>query len=159
MNNITMKARDTVAAKLAECYVTIGSRRYNFMQGIDFEAKVEKTKAKVPRLGAIMVGHKSCGMEGTFSMTAHYNQTVLRQALLDYKNTGEDVYFEIQVSNDDPTSAVGRQTVIFYDCNTDGGILSKFDADGEYLDEDIDGTFEDFSIPESFKELEGFATN
>ena len=65
--NITMKARDTIAAKLAECFVTIGTRRYNFMQMIDCEWKVEKTKASVPRLGAIMVGHKSCGMEGTFS--------------------------------------------------------------------------------------------
>ena len=157
--NITMKARDTIAAKLAECFVTIGTRRYNFMQMIDCEWKVEKTKASVPRLGAMMVGHKSCGMEGTFSGTAHYNQTVLRQALLDYKDTGEDLYFEMQVTNDDPTSAAKRQSVIFYDCNTDGGILAKFDADGEYLDEEIEGTFEDFSIPESFKELEGFLTN
>jgi hypothetical protein len=150
MPNVTMKARDTIAAKLAECFITIGSRRYNFMQMIDMEAKVEKTKTTVPRLGAIMAGHKSCGMEGTFSGTAHYNQSVLRQALLDYKNTGEDVYFEMQITNDDPTSDAGRQTIIFYDCNTDGGVLAKFDADGEYLDEEIEGTFEDFSMPESF---------
>ena len=44
MPNVTMKARDTIAAKLAECFITIGSRRYNFMQMIDMEAKVEKTK-------------------------------------------------------------------------------------------------------------------
>ena len=158
-DNMTMKARDTIAAKLAECFITIGTRRYNFMQMIDMEAKVEKTKTTVPRLGAIMAGHKSCGMEGTFSGTAHYNQSVLRQALLDYKNTGQDVYFEMQITNDDPTSEAGRQTIIFYDCNTDGGILAKFDADGEYLDEEIEGTFEDFSMPESFANLTGFLTN
>ncbi len=158
-DNIVIKASDTIAAKLAECYITIGKRRYNFMQMIDMEAKVEKTKANVPRLGAIMVGHKSVGMEGTFSGTAHYNQSVLRQALLDYKNTGADMYFEMQITNDDPTSDAKRQTVIFYDCNMDGGVLAKFDADGEYLDEDIEGTFEDFSIPESFTELSGFLTN
>jgi hypothetical protein len=48
MPNVTMKARDTIAAKLAECFITIGSRRYNFMQMIDMEAKVEKTKTTVP---------------------------------------------------------------------------------------------------------------
>lgn len=156
MNNIVMKGKDTVAAKLAECFITIGARRYNFMQMIDMEAKIEKTKASVPRLGAIMVGHKSCGMEGTFSGTAHYNQSVLRQALADYKNTGIDPYFEMQITNDDPGSDAGRQTIIFYGCNTDGGVLSKFDADGEYLDEDIEGTFEDFSMPEKFNNLIGF---
>lgn len=158
-NNVMMKARDCVAAKLAECYITIGTRRYNFMQMIDMEVKVEKTKSEVPRLGAIMKGHKSCGMEGTFSGTAHYNQSVMRQLLVDYKNSGEDTYFEMQITNDDPTSNAGRQTMILYDCNTDGGILAKFDADGEYLDEEIEGTFEDFSMSESFSNLTGFLTN
>lgn len=157
--NVTMKARDTIAAKLAECFLTINDRRYNFMQMIDMEAKVDKTKAKVPRLGTVMVGHKSVGMEGTFSGTAHYNQSVLRRALADYKETGEDVYFEMQIINDDPTSDAGRQEIIFYDCNTDGGILAKFDADGEYLDEEIEGTFEDFSMPTEFAELTGFAVS
>lgn len=156
MSNIIMKAADTIAAKLAECYLTINGNRYNFMQMIDMECKVEKTKAKVPRLGAVMVGHKSVGMEGTFSGTAHYNQSILRRALADYKNTGEDVYFEMQIVNDDPTSAAKRQEVIFYDCNTDGGVLAKFDADGENLDEEIEGTFEDFSMPEEFAKLTGF---
>lgn len=159
MSNVTMKARDTIAAKLAECYITIGSRRYNFMQMIDMEVTIDKSKSSVPRLGAIMVGHKSCGMEGKFSGTAHYNQSVMRQLLLDYKNSGADTYFEMQITNDDPTSNAGRQTMIFYDCNTDGGTLAKFDADGEYLDEDIEGTFEDFSMPESFANLDGFLTN
>ena len=158
-NNVKMNARDAIAAKLAECFITIGTRRYNFMQIIDMEAKVEKTKSEVPRLGAVMVGHKSCGMKGTFSGTAHYNQSVMRQALVEYKNTGDDIYFEMQITNDDPVSAAGRQTIVFYDCNTDGGVLAKFDADGEYLDEEIEGTFEDFSMPESFKELTGFLTN
>lgn len=156
VGNITIKAADTIAAKLAECYLTIGKNRYNFMQMIDMECKVEKTKAKVPRLGAIMVGHKTVGMEGTFSGTAHYNQSVLRRALADYKDTGKDVYFDMQIINDDPTSAAKKQELIFYDCNMDGGVLAKFDADGEYLDEEVEGTFEDFSMPTEFKQLAGF---
>ena len=155
-NNIVMKSKDTVSARLAECFITIKGRRYNFMQMIDFEATIDKTKGAVPRLGAIMVGHKSYAMEGTFSGTMHYNQSVMRELLVDFKNTAEDVYFEIQISNDDPASDAGRQTVIFYDCLTDGGVLSKFDADGEYIDEPIDGTFDDFSIAQDFTELAGF---
>ena len=154
-----MKGKDTIAAKMAECFITIGDRRYNFMQMIDMEVQVEKTKTTVPRHGAIMAGHKSCGMEGTFSGTAHYNQSVMRQLLLDYKNSGVDAYFEMQITNDDPGSDAGRQTIVLYDCNTDGGILAKFDADGEYLDEEIEGTFEDFSMAESFAQLTGFLTN
>ena len=72
-----------------------------------------------------------------------------------FKETGKDIYFDIQITNEDPTSSVGRQTVVLKDCNIDGGILAKFDADGEYLDEDMDFTFEDFEMPEEFKLLKG----
>lgn len=155
MSNVTMKAKDTLSAKLAECFVTIGSNRYNFMQAINFEASFEKTKTEVPVLGKTGTGNKTTGWKGSGSATFHYNTSIFREMMLNYKDTGEDVYFEIQVTNEDPTSAAGRQTLVFIDCNIDGGILAKFDADGEYLDEDMDFTFEDFKMPETFKLLDG----
>ena len=157
--NVTMKARDTISASLAECFITVGSRRYNFMQAIKVEVNFEKTKTEVPILGKTGKGNKATGWKGTGSATFHYNQSVFRQMMLDYKETGEDTYFDMQITNEDPTSTVGKQTIILIDCNIDGGILAKFDADADYLDEDMDFTFEDFSIPESFKELNGFLTN
>ena len=153
--NQTMNAKDSVSAKLAECYVTIENNRYNFMQAINLEANFEKTKSEVPILGKTGSGNKSTGWKGTGSATMHYNSSIMRELMERFKKTGEDVYFDIQVTNEDPTSSVGRQTVILKDCNIDGGVLAKFDADGEYLAEDIDFTFEDFEIPEKFKMLNG----
>ena len=135
--------------------VTIDNNRYNFMQAINFEAKFEKTKTEVPILGKTGAGNKSTGWKGTGSATFHYNTSIFREMMKKYKDTGEDVYFEIQVTNEDPTSAAGKQTVVFVDCNIDGGILAKFDADGEYLDEEMDFTFEDFKMPDTFKLLDG----
>jgi hypothetical protein len=157
MSNVTMKAKDAISAKLAECFVTIEGNRYNFMQIINFEANFEKTKTEVPILGKTGAGNKSTGWKGTGSGTFHYNTSIFRKMMLNYKDTGEDMYFEIQVTNEDPTSTAGRQTIVFVDCNIDGGILAKFDADGEYLDEDMDFTFEDFRMPEEFKLLDGMS--
>lgn len=151
----TMKAKDAVSASLAECFVTIDGNRYNFMQAIDLEATFEKQKTEVPILGKTGRGNKSTGWRGTGTATFHYNTSIFRELLYRYKNTGEDIYFDIQVTNEDPTSSVGRQTVILKDCNIDGGILAKFDADAEYLDETLDFTFEDFEIPEKFNMLPG----
>lgn len=159
MNNVTMSAKDTISASLAECFVTIGSRRYNFMQAINLEAKFEKSKTEVPILGKTGKGNKPTGWKGTGSAKFHYNTSIFRQMMLDYKDTGKDVYFEIQITNEDPTSSVGRQTMILQDCNINGGILAKFDADASYLDEEMDFTFEDFSMPETFANLIGFLTN
>lgn len=155
MDNPIMNAKDSVSASLAECFAIIEGNRYNLMQALNLEAKLEKTKTEVPILGKTGKGNKATGWKGTGSATFHYNTSIFRELLEKFKNTGEDIYFDIQVTNEDPTSAVGRQTVILKDCNIDGGILAKFDADGEYLDEDMDFTFEDFEIPEKFKLLNG----
>ena len=154
-NNIVMKSKDALAASLAECFLTIDGNRYNFMQAINLEAKFNKTKTKLPILGKTGKGNRSTGWDGTENCTFHYNTSIIREMLLKYKETGENTYFEMQITNDDPTSSAGRQTVTLMECNLDGGVLAKFDADGEYLDEELDFTFEDFQIPEKFKLLDG----
>lgn len=152
---VTMHAKDSISASLAECFVTIDGNRYNLMQAINLEANFDKTKTKVPILGKTGKGNKATGWEGTGKCTLHYNTSLFRELMVKFKDTGEDVYFDIQVTNEDPTSSVGRQTVILKDCNIDGGILTKFDADSEYLDEDVEFTFEDFEMPEKFSNLQG----
>ena len=151
----TMHGKDTISASLAECYVTIDGNRYNFMQAINLKAKFEKTKTEVPILGKTGKGNKATGWKGTGSCTFYYNTSIFRELFMRFKETGEDIYFDIQVTNEDKTSSVGRQTIILKDCNIDGGVLVKFDADGEYLDEEMDFTFEDVEMPEKFKLLAG----
>ena len=106
--NVVMKAKDTVFAALAECFITIGTRRYNFMQAINLEVKFEKNKTEVPILGKTGKGNKASGWKGTGSATFHYNTSIFRQMMIQYKDTGEDTYFEIQISNEDKTSAAGN---------------------------------------------------
>ena len=151
----SMNAKDAVSASLAECFVTIEGNRYNFIKAINLEASIEKTKSEIPILGRTGKGNKTTGWKGSGSATFHYNTSIFRELLYRYKETGQDVYFDIQITNEDPTSSVGRQTIILKGCNVDGGILAKFDADAEYLDEDLDFTFEDWEMPEQFSHLQG----
>ena len=59
-----MLAKDALSAALAECYVTIDGKRYNFMQAINLEAKFEKTKTEVPILGKTGKGNKRMERDG-----------------------------------------------------------------------------------------------
>lgn len=155
MSQNIMNAKDAISASLAKCFVTIEGNRYELMQAINLEANFNKNKSKVPILGKTGKGNKSTGWDGTGNATFHYNTSIFRKLLKRYKDTGEDIYFDIQVTNEDASSSVGRQTVILKDCNLDGGTLTKFDADAEYLDDSIDFTFEDFEMPEEFSMLAG----
>ena len=73
-----------------------------------------------------------------------------------FKDTGEDLYFDMIIINDDPGSNAGRQSTTLKGCNLNKVIVAKVDANDEkYLEETIDFTFEDWDIPEEFQELEG----
>lgn len=156
MNNITMLSKDAVSAKTAECFITIEGNRYNFMQAISVEATMEKAKTEIPVLGRLAKGNKAAGVKGTGSATFHYNTSMFRKLMKRFQDTGEDIYFDMQITNEDPTSAAGRQTVILKDCNFDSVIVAKFDADSDdSLTEDMDFTFESFEMPETFSVLDG----
>ena len=150
-----MKGKDAISGSLAKCFVTVGNKRYNFMQAINVKAEMEKNKVEVPILGKTGKGNKAAGWKGTGSATFHFNTSIFREILQEYTRTGKDVYFDMQLVNEDPTSSVGKQTIMLIDCNLDGGIIAQFDADADYLEDEFDFTFEDWKLMDKFNALDG----
>ena len=153
----TMAAKNAVSAKMAECYVTIDGNRYNFMSAINVEVTFEKNKTEVPILGRMNKGHKATSSSITGSAEFHLNTSIWRELAYRFQETGEDLYFDMQITNEDITASdVGRQTIILYDCNFDSVILAAFDADSDdCLNESMDFTAERFEMPEKFKIMSG----
>lgn len=153
----TMHARNAVSAKMAECYVTIDNQRYNFMSAINLEVTFEKNKTEVPILGRMNRGHKSTSSSITGSAEFHLNTSIWRELAYKFQERGEDIYFDMQITNEDITASdIGRQTIILYDCNWDSMTLAAFDADSDdVLTESIDFTAERFEIPEKYKMMDG----
>ena len=151
-----MNALDAIAGSQASAYITLADgNRYCFMQLYSFESSMDINTTEVPILGKTGKGNKPAGWTGTWSGTAHYNQSIIRAMMLEYKKSGIMRPFDIQITNEDLTAAAGRQTIILKNCLTKGGILAKFDADSDIRDEDIEGTFDDWEMPEQFTLLAG----
>lgn len=150
-----MKGKDAISGSLAKCFVTIENKRYNFMQAINVKAEMEKNKVEVPILGKTGKGNKAAGWKGTGSATFHFNTSIFREILQEYTRTGKDLYFDMQIVNEDPTASVDKQTIMLIDCNLDGGIIAQFDADADYLEDEFDFTFEDWKLMDKFKALDG----
>ena len=152
-----MNGKDAISGSLGKCFITIGNNRYNFMQAISLEASMEKTKTEVPILGKTGKGNKATGWKGTGSAKFHFNTSIFRELLQNYAKTGEDMYFDIQIVNEDPTSSVGKQTIMLIGCNMDSGLIAKFDADADYLEDEFDFTFEDWKLMDKFTPLSGMS--
>lgn len=149
----TMHARDAISGAQGEAFVTIEGSRYKFANLINLQADMSKVKSQIPIMGKVGKGNKSNGAEYSGSATFHFNTAIFRELLYRYKETGEDIYFDIQVTNEDKSSTVGRNTTILKDCNLDGGIIARLDADAEYLEDTFEFTYEDWDYPEKFNIL------
>ncbi|WWU65445.1 phage tail tube protein [Clostridium baratii] len=149
----TLKAQDTVCGKEGIAQININGEIHKLFNIKSLEAKMEKEKADVKVIGSRATQNKTVGWSGTGSMTVHYISSLFREIAIQYIKTGKDVYFDMLVTNDDPTSDVGKQVVALYNCNIDSTILAKLDIDDDALEEDMDFTFDDAEILEEFKEL------
>lgn len=155
INQAIMQAQDPIDGREGSAYVNIEGQRYLLFQLKNFEDEITKSKTEINRLGTTVAGNRSTGAKGTFTATLWYNTDIFRDLMYRYWKTGQDVYFDLQITNDDPNSSAGRHTVVYKGCNIDKTTMSKIDVDNNILDEQISGTFEDIEFPEKFRVLDG----
>ena len=145
-----LKAGDTISGQEGRAYATINGQVEEMFYIRTLEATIEKQKTEVRTLGRRGVQHKASGWSGTGSMTIYYVTTLFRQLMLDYIRNGRDVYFDLTIVNEDPTSSIGRQTVVLKGVNLDSVMAARLDTETEVLDEEISFTFDDVDIMDSF---------
>lgn len=154
MANKVLKAGDILSGQEGSAYANINGEIVDLFFIKNIEATFDKTKSEVKTLGKRGTQYKANGWNGTGNMTVYYVSSVFRSLASDYINNGRDVYFDITITNEDPSSSTGKQTITLYDCNLDSTLLAKLDVDSEYLDEDLDFTFSGVKILDEFNEIE-----
>lgn len=117
----------------------------------NLEASAEIKKTEIYTLGKRGAQNKPTGWSGTGKMTIYYVTSLFRRMALQYIKTGVPVYFDITVTNEDPGSTVGPQTVVLKNCSLDSVILAKFDVESESLDEDVNFTYDDVDLLDEFQ--------
>lgn len=144
------KAGDTISGQEARAYATIDGRNEELFYAKKIESKVEKQKTEVKTLGKRGTQNKAAGWKGTGTLTVYYATSLFRELMLKYMKDGIDTYFDMTVTNEDPTSSTGRQTIVLKDCNLDEVSMAMFDIDSEVLEEDMAFTFEDVDLLDKF---------
>lgn len=151
----TLKAWDAINGALGTCYANINGNKEEMLYVKNIEAKIKKTKREIKVLGQTGVKHKATGWSGTGNMTIYYSTSKFREMMIEYIKTGKDVYFDIIIENKDNSSNIGRQAIILKQVNIDTMTMAKLDINSTELDEEINFTFNDVTILESFDEIVG----
>ena len=149
--NQFMPANDASSAKLATAFVSIDGRRYAMLMAKNFEANAAVKTSEVPILGTVINGHKPLGMSVKFKMTIYKCTEIFDAVIEEFKNTAKMPPIDIQVTNEDPATSTGRTTKVYSGCVLDGDVLlSMFDADGEFIEQTIEGYAHEFTRPEQY---------
>lgn len=147
-----LKAGDVISGREGTAFMTIDGRNVPMFFLKTIEATVELVKTEVPVLGKRMNQQKVTGANGTGSMTIHKVTSEFANIAVNYMKSGTIPDITVKVTNDDPNSTIGRQTVLLKDVIFDSIVIAKLDVESETLDEDVDFTFSDTDILESFAE-------
>lgn len=146
-----MPTQDAPVAKLAEVFCTLGGRRYAMLMCKNFEAKANVTSQDVPRMGSVIKGKKATGVELSFTMTIYKCTEIFDSVIDEFINTGVMPLFDIQVSNEDPATSIGRTTKVYNDCTLDGDVLlSLAGSEDDYIEQEISGYAGGYTRPEKY---------
>lgn len=145
-----------IASNMGEAFATIEGERVSLMNIVNLKADVSLDKTKIGILGRRQKGTRTLTADGSGTMTLYKISSRFVAMVKEFMDTGREVFFDIQVLNEDPTSPIGRQTVILKECTIDSITVAQLDVEGGIAQESIPFTFAHMELPEQFKRVQGF---
>lgn len=143
-------AKDAISGKEGMLWVTVDGQVKECAEVRNITVTMDKNKAEFRALGERGTQHKATGYSGTGSLTVYAVTSFWNKMLIDYANTGKDVYFNLVMKNEDPNSAIGAQRIQVNNVNLDGGDLAKLDVDADFLDQSFNFTWTGIKLLKEF---------
>lgn len=143
--------RDTLNGKLGQAFVIIDGQSQELFRAKKINASTNIQSTDVPVVGTTRIQEKATGVKQTGTMTIYYGTPLLTQMAVTYAQTGVVTYFDLQVTNNDPTATVGTQTIVYYGCKLTGELLTSIiDVDVEMLEQECTFSYTTQAILSSF---------
>ena len=155
-----LQAQDAVNGREGTAVATIPNpitgeaEKVELMELANITITVEKEKTEFKAIGERNTQNKTTGWKGTGSATVRYISSRWAQMLENYVANGVDTYFDILITNEDPGSSTGSQIINVIGCNIDSVDIAKLDIESEVLEQDIDFTFNNFTVNKAFTSLD-----
>lgn len=147
---------NTLEGSQGEVFITRNGVRKSagFLKKMSMKAKIKNKE--LPILGKRQKDHKSSGLESQEGSATLYDMTsTFRDMMIEYIKNGIMPEFEVQAANEDTSSGVGRQEMLFTGCRLTEVELFELDIDAENLETDISFTWDDVEMVKAFDPLEG----
>lgn len=129
--------RDALNGKSGSGFMTIDGENHEMFGLKKFQSNAEFQESDFKVVGTTLVQKKTTGVSLSGSMTIYYGSPYFLRLLQEYLRTGKLPYFTIQITNDDPATSVGTQTVVFYNVKLQKLPVAMLDADADFLEMEV----------------------
>ena len=144
--------KDALNGKQGTAFMTINGQNIEMfgMKKFNSNAEFQETDFKV--VGTTLVQKKTTGVSLTGTMTIYYGTPHFLRLLLDYLKTGRLPYFTLQITNEDPATSVGTQTVVLYNVKLQKLPIAMLDADADFLEMEVGFSFTNVEVLNYFND-------
>lgn len=135
-------AKDTVNGAEGKIFITLDGKNIEVacMKNITTNAEIQGNDMRV--IGTRTIQNKANGAKQTGTGNIYYGNNLFTDMVLQYINTGVMPQFDIQITNNDPTTTIGQQTMAYYGCQLTGTIpLSILNDEEAMLNYDFNFTY------------------
>mgnify|MGYP002512499096 CR=1 FL=1 len=146
--------RDALNGKSGSGFMTINGENHEMFGMKKFQSDAEFQESDFKVVGTTLVQKKTTGVSLTGSMTIYYGTPYFLRLLQEYLKTGKLPYFTLQITNDDPSTTVGTQTVVLYDVKLQKIPVAILDAEAEYLEMEVSFSYRTLEVLDWFKDPE-----
>lgn len=144
--------KDALNGKSGNGFMTINNKNIEMFGLKKFDSNAEFQESDFKVVGTTLVQKKTTGVSLTGTMTIYYGTPYFLKLLQEYLKTGKLPYFTIQITNDDESTSVGTQTVVFYNVKLQKLPISKLDAEADFLEMEVGFSFTHIEVLNYFKE-------
>lgn len=115
-------AKDTVNGAEGKVFVTINSQNIEVacMRNFTTNAEIQSNDMRV--IGTRTIQNKNNGAKLTGTGNIYYGTNLWTDMVLQYIQTGVMPEFDLQITNNDPTTSIGSQVMAYYGCTLTGTI-------------------------------------
>ena len=144
--------RDALNGKQGSAFMTINGQNIEMFNIKKFQSDAEFQETDFKVVGTTLVQKKTTGVTLTGTMTIYYGTPHFLRPLQDYLNTGRLPYFTLQITNDDPATSVGTQTVVLYNVKLQKLPVAMLDADADFLEMEVSFSYTNIEVLNYFND-------
>lgn len=146
-------AKDTVNGAEGKVFVTVGGKNIEVAGMRNIQTNIELQSSDMRVIGTRSIQEKPNGAKQTGKGNIYYGTSLFTDMVMEYIQNGSMPEFTIQITNNDPATSVGSQSIAYYGCHLTGNIpLSILDSEQTMLNYDFSFVWTRAARLSSFKE-------